>query len=150
MATCMLCASAEQPLYAVCRCDTLVHEACFLRMVDQCPTHRHHCPVCRHTYPLRTARRRCVPSADIWEVAAAYVLVAIMLAASVACSSLLPITGGLYDVSEALTKFLWVLSACALPAFHAARVLRRRQLLCCDLRPVPRMARREVSVMLSV
>ena len=57
---CFVCASNEHPLYRVCRCQTLVHEHCFRRLLTL-PTHRSHCAVCQTPYELTmTSKCECV------------------------------------------------------------------------------------------
>ena len=60
---CYICSDDTPPLYRMCACDRLVHEACFTRLVQTVPSHRTHCPVCRSPNPgevVRTIRHRIV------------------------------------------------------------------------------------------
>lgn len=56
MNECFVCTLAHEPLYKVCRCNTLVHEACFLKLVNV-PSHATHCAVCREKYDITVSWR---------------------------------------------------------------------------------------------
>ena len=49
MDECFLCSESHTPLYRVCACDTLVHAACYHRLV-RVPTHVARCAVCQQPY----------------------------------------------------------------------------------------------------
>ena len=59
--TCFVCGDGCDPLYRVCKCDTLVHGPCFTQLVTRVRAHERACPVCTFEYRVRTrvALRRC-------------------------------------------------------------------------------------------
>ena len=48
---CFVCASSDPPLFRVCSCATLVHRACFERLVSV-PAHATRCAVCTDEYQM--------------------------------------------------------------------------------------------------
>ena len=46
---CFLCLSNEVPLHRVCNCNTVVHQACFTKLLAV-PSHMTHCAVCQSKY----------------------------------------------------------------------------------------------------
>tara|TARA_B110000046_G_scaffold20720_1_gene19615 strand:+ start:3466 stop:3918 length:453 start_codon:yes stop_codon:yes gene_type:complete len=60
-ASCFVCGDEQGPLYRVCKCETLVHGACFTQLVARVRAHERACPVCTSEYRVRTrlALQRC-------------------------------------------------------------------------------------------
>ena len=48
---CFICAENHQPLFRVCKCNTVVHEKCFQKLVNV-PSHATHCAVCMKQYDM--------------------------------------------------------------------------------------------------
>lgn len=49
---CFVCyEKGTTPLYRVCNCNTLVHEQCYIKLVNV-PSHASHCAVCRQQYKM--------------------------------------------------------------------------------------------------
>ena len=48
---CFICAGSDAPLHSVCKCSTLVHPDCFLKLLNV-PSHNTHCAVCKQKYDL--------------------------------------------------------------------------------------------------
>ncbi len=62
MTECFICMGTEDQLYKVCRCDTVVHEQCLVRLVNNTPSHSTNCPVCRQAYDISIIEvRRWLP-----------------------------------------------------------------------------------------
>jgi hypothetical protein len=54
--SCFLCETdSGRPLFKVCRCDQLVHEECYLRLL-RVPSHQTCCAVCRAVYDIDVRR----------------------------------------------------------------------------------------------
>jgi hypothetical protein len=59
MMECFICAGSDAPLHLVCKCNTLVHPECFLKLLSV-PSHNTHCAVCKQGYDLKlTLGWRC-------------------------------------------------------------------------------------------
>ena len=112
---CFLCcheATASTPLYRVCRCDTLVHQACFERLI-QVDSHRNKCAVCKCEYTcqiVRNTTRRLVLATD--QAVAVYVVT--MLSTLMVCMGCIGINAEATKEEEyytALTIILGVYAA---------------------------------------
>lgn len=58
-AVCYVCSDERPPLYRVCACDMLVHEACLRDVVSRVPAHADRCAVCTVPYNVeRTVVKR--------------------------------------------------------------------------------------------
>ena len=53
---CYLCGDEIEPLFRVCRCDFVVHDRCFDRLVNEVSSHSIACPVCLTKYSRRANR----------------------------------------------------------------------------------------------
>ena len=74
--TCFVCFSDDsQPVYKVCKCHTVVHEHCFIRLLQEVPAHELCCPICLDsydTYVRRTYRKRIRVDGDSFVILCAY------------------------------------------------------------------------------
>lgn len=59
--TCFVCLEAGSPLHRVCRCNLVVHDACFSKLIETVPSHETGCPVCLHSYRLADASSCTLP-----------------------------------------------------------------------------------------
>lgn len=62
-ATCFLCEDTDitEALQRVCKCASVAHGTCVLRMINTVPTHGERCAICRHEYDVeRVTRTRVV------------------------------------------------------------------------------------------
>ena len=62
MVECFICMETDNQLYKVCRCNTLVHAVCLVRLINDTPSHSTRCPVCMQDYDISiTEIRQWVP-----------------------------------------------------------------------------------------
>lgn len=54
MEECVICCASTPPLYRVCICNTVVHESCIVKVVNEVPSHKKGCPICQRPYVFNT------------------------------------------------------------------------------------------------
>ena len=133
---CMICAEEVGSLHRVCKCDVLIHRACFEEMTERCPTHAERCGVCLEPYPLVRAGWRCVPHADLPQVASFYYL---FFAGVVLLNIGLTLLGDLVQYYQTNRYLFWGMSLAMPPYFHLLRYARYRVCSCARLVPRTRL-----------
>ena len=64
---CFVCAGTNGPFYSVCKCPTVIHQACLCRLLTV-PSHSSHCAVCKTPYHITEHIEReckCSPTAIV-------------------------------------------------------------------------------------
>ena len=54
MDECVICCTDRPPLHRICKCNTVIHEACINEVVNKVPSHRRGCPICKQPYEFHT------------------------------------------------------------------------------------------------